>query len=101
MIIREEKTDPVTKLTDFVETPLFQDQPCKLSFETLSSTNEDEVATAEQAVKLFISSELVIPPGSKITVTHQGRNFEYSQSGDPGVFTYHQEINLEKFRKWA
>ena len=26
--------DPKTKITDFEEKPLLQDQPCKLSFET-------------------------------------------------------------------
>ena len=41
IFIREEVTDPVTHLTDSEEKPLLQDQPCKLSFETLTSTNGD------------------------------------------------------------
>lgn len=101
IFIQRKKTDPITKVTDFVETLLIQDQPCKLSFETLTSTNGENVATAEQSAKLFISSELVIPAGSKIVVSHGGRTFEFSQSGEPGIFTYHQEIQLQKFRKWA
>ena len=46
IFIREEVTDPVTHLTDSEEKPLLQDQPCKLSFETLTSTNGD--VTIEQ-----------------------------------------------------
>lgn len=60
IFIREEVTDPVTHLTDSEEKPLLQDQPCKLSFETLTSTNGDEVATAQQVVKLFLSPDVKV-----------------------------------------
>ena len=69
IFIREEVTDPVTHLTDSEEKPLLQDQPCKLSFETLTSTNGDEVATAQQVVKLFLSPDVKVPAGCKIIVT--------------------------------
>lgn len=101
---REEVTDPVTHLTDFEEKPLLQDQPCKLSFETLTSTNGDEVATAQQVVKLFLSPDVKVPAGCKIIVTRPNdveRTFIYSRSGEPGVFSNHQEIMLEPFRGWA
>ena len=68
IFIREEVTDPVTHLTDSEEKPLLQDQPCKLSFETLTSTNGDEVATAQQVVKLFLSPDVKVPAGCKIIV---------------------------------
>mgnify|MGYP005957039817 CR=1 FL=1 len=61
--------DPISKLTDSKEMPLLQDQPCKLSFETLTSTNGDEVATAQQVVKLFLSPDVKVPAGCKIIVT--------------------------------
>ena len=96
--------DPDTKLTDFEEKPLLQDQPCKLSFETLTSTNGDEVATAQQVVKLFLSPDVKVPAGCKIIVTRPNdveRTFTYSRSGEPGVFSNHQEIMLEPFRGWA
>lgn len=99
-----EQTDPTTKLTDFQETPLLEDQPCKLSFETLTSTNGDEVATAQQVVKLFLSPDVKVPAGCKIIVTRPNdveRTFTYSRSGEPGVFSNHQEIMLEPFRGWA
>ena len=75
IFIREEVTDPVTHLTDSEEKPLLQDQPCKLSFETLTSTNGDEVATAQQVVKLFLSPDVKVPAGCKIIVTEGKRLF--------------------------
>ena len=104
IFIREEVTDPVTHLTDSEEKPLLQDQPCKLSFETLNSTDGDHVATVAQSVKLFISPDVEIPAGCKIVVTRFNdleRTFTYSRSGEPGVFSNHQEIMLEPFRGWA
>ena len=104
IFIREEVTDPTTHLTDFEEKPLLQDQPCKLSFETLTSTNGDEVATAQQVVKLFLSPDVKVPAGCKIVVTRPNdmeRTFTYARSGEPGVFSNHQEIMLEPFRGWA
>lgn len=97
-------TDPKTKLTDFVEKPLLQDLPCKLSFETLSATNGDDFAIISQNVKIFLSSDVVIPAGCKIVV-HRNfdltREYVYAKSGEPGVFTYHQEISLKPFRGYA
>jgi len=104
IFIQEEVTDPDTHLTDFQETPLLKDQPCKLSFETLSSTDGDEVATIQQVVKLFISPDVKIPAGCKIVITRPNeteRTFTYTRSGEPGVFSNHQEIMLEPFRGWA
>lgn len=104
-IYKQEKVkDPVTKLTDFVEKPLLQDQPCKLSFETLNSTSGDPVATIVQTVKLFLSPDVEIPAGCKIVVTRFNnleRQFTYSQSGEAGVFTNHQEIQLVPFKGYA
>ena len=101
---RVKVTDPKTKLTDFDEKPLLQDHPCKLSFETLNSTDGDHVATVAQSVKLFISPDVEIPAGCKIVVTRFNdleRTFTYSRSGEPGIFTNHQEIMLEPFKGYA
>ena len=102
VFVKEKVTDPTTHLTDFEEKPLFQDQPCKLSFETSSSG--DPVAAVAQTVKLFLSPDVEIPAGSKIVVTRFNdleRKFTYSKSGEAGVFTNHQEIQLEPFKGYA
>ena len=104
IFIREEVTDPVTHLTDSEEKPLLQDQPCKLSFETLTSSSGDPVAAISQTVKLFLSPDVNIPAGCKIVVKRFNdleREFTYSKSGEAGVFTNHQEIQLVPFKGYA
>lgn len=102
VITRVKQQDPVTKRTEFVEEPLYEDQPCRLSYQTLTpTTNKNGVAEVVQVPKLFISNELVIPPGSKIIVTQNGRTVEFSNSGQPAVYSNHQEIIMELFKGWA
>lgn len=97
IFIREEVTDPVTHLTDSEEKPLLQDQPCKLSFETLTSTNGDEVATAQQVVKLFLSPDVKVPAGCKIIqhnstiqfpVVKEGARLTLERKGTPGKLEF-------------
>lgn len=100
----EKVTDPETKLTEFQETPLLENVPCKLSFETLTSSNGEPVAAVQQAVKLFLSPDVTIPPGCKVTITRPNeteRTLVFQSSGEPGMFHNHQEIQLELFKGWA
>lgn len=104
VFVKAKITDPSTKLTDFQEKPLFEDQPCKLSFETLKATSGDETPVVTQVVKLFLSPDVEVPAGSKIVITRFNtleRKFTFSHSGLPGVFTDHQEILLEPFKGYA
>ena len=107
MIRKVKATDPKTKLTDFSETPLVENQPCKLSFETLTVTNGEHTAAKPQTVKLFLSPDIVIPAGCKIVVQRFNRKgelvreFVFAHSGEGGVFTNHQEIYLNDWEGWA
>lgn len=104
VIQRVKITDPDTKLTDFSETPLLENQPCKLSFEKLTSTDGENTAAKFQNVKLFLSPDVVIPAGCKIVVQRFNeidREFTFSNSGEAGVFTNHQEIYLTLWKGWA
>ena len=102
VFIQSKKQNLTTKRNEFDETALFENQPCKLSFETLTSTSEtDHAPSISQGVKLFLDSELSVPAGSKVVVVRNGRTFTYKASGEPGVFTNHQEIPLELFESWA
>lgn len=90
------------KSTGQHEVPVLENEPCKLSFETLQTTNQTETAAdLVQRAKLFIDETIHIKAGSKITITHCGRVFEFSQSGEAGVFTNHQEIMLIPFEDYA
>lgn len=100
--VRREVTDPHTHLTDFQEAVLWEDLPCKLSFESLHPAGQGAVATAEQSVKLICPSDVEIPAGSQISVTRpDGGTFVYARSGTAGVFSNHREILLESWRGWA
>lgn len=96
------KTDSETKVTRQEEKTVCENQPCKLSFESLNAVIQtDTAASASQGTKLFIAPEVKINSGSKIIVEQNGVKNEYSASGEPAVYTSHQEIMLELFRGWA
>lgn len=100
--IQDKKVNAFNKRTEFTETALFENQPCKLSFETLSSpTQAEHVSALSQSVKLFLDNNLSVPAGSKVVVLRNGKTFTYKASGEPGVFTDHQEIPLELFEGWS
>ncbi len=99
--MKKEK-DAKTKLTKAEPVVVLEGQPCKLSFETLQAAAQSGSAAAvTQAVKLFVSPDVQIRPGSKITVTQDGATADYTYSGVPAVYRTHQEIMLELFEKWA
>jgi len=94
--------DAVTKVTSSKEVGILENQPCKLSYSTIKGTNQTESAgVIVQVIKLFIAPEVIIKPGSKIIVTHNGITESYKNSGVPAVFSSHQEIILELFERWS
>ena len=93
--------DPVTKKTVFVETPVLTSQPCRLSFSSSPVTGDDNVASVVQETKLFISPDVTIKKGSKITVTQNGVTTDYTHSSEPKIYATHQEITLKLFEGWA
>lgn len=85
-----------TKLTGFEDVLVLENQPCRLSFEKINVAVPGESSTAiSQAIKLFLSPDIVIKPNSKITVTQNGVTANYTSSGVPAVYQSHQEIILE------
>lgn len=104
IIQRVKVTDPGTKLTDFSEMPLVEDQPCKLSFEQLTTAGEGHASAKFQNVKLFLPPDLVVPAGCKVIVRRFNESeqvFTFAHSGEAGVFSNHQEICLDLWRGWA
>jgi hypothetical protein len=100
--VQTKTQNPNNKRTEFVESVLFENQPCKLSFESLNSTSENgNTASITQSAKLFLDNTLSVPSGSKIVVKRADMTFTFKRSGESGVFTHHQEIPLELFDGWA
>jgi len=99
---KKEVVSQINKRTTFTDEVFLSNVPCKLSFESLSTTNQaDNAATIVQKAKLFLSPDVAIPPGSKISVNRNGLVIDYEQSGEPGIFNNHQEIPLDIFKGWA
>jgi len=88
--------------TGFQEVIVLENQPCKLSHSSATSTKETvNVAAIGQVIKLFISPDITIKPGSKITVTQNDKTSVYEQTGESNMYNTHQEITLELFKGWS
>lgn len=95
-------TDENTGRVVVGEADTYTDEPCRISFDTVNATQpENNAANIVQSITLFIDRAVVIPEGSKITVTQNGATAVYEKSGKPAVYSTHQEIPLEIFKGWA
>lgn len=102
IVERRDVRDEKTKITRKSEVVVTQNQPCKLSFESLKAVVQTETAAAiSQSTKLFLAPEIKVNGGSKIIVKQNGVTTIYSESGEPAVYPSHQEIMLELFEGWA
>ena len=102
-ITEYQKVKKENKSTGFVESVVLENQPCRISFNTINSTTSTETGASAlvQVVKLHIAPEINIKPGSKITVTQNDVTTEYQNSGEPAHYVTHQEIMLEHFKGWS
>lgn len=102
-IIERQKVKLPNKSTGFKEVVVLEDIPCRLSFKTITNTNQVEtgVSAVVQVTKIFIAPEIQVKPGSKLTITQNDVTTEYKSSGQPAIYTTHQEIELELFERWA
>ena len=99
---RKKEKDERSKLTKDVEVVVLENQPCKLSFEKLQTAiQSDSAATITQVTKLFVSPDISIKAGSKITVSQDNVTTDYTCSGVPAIYPTHQEIILELFKDFA
>jgi hypothetical protein len=94
--------DPATNITSQQEVTSVSDQPCRLSHRSSEPVNiVNGVGVQAQTIKLFISPDIAIKPGSKISVTRNGQTTDYKNSGIPNIFDSHQEIGLVIFDGWS
>lgn len=94
--------DEKTKLTKSVDVVVLQDEPCRLSFEKIQTAVQSEsAATIVQGVKIFVSPDISIKAGSKLTVTQDNVTTDYTRSGESAIYPTHQEIMLELFKEYA
>lgn len=102
-ITEYQKVKKENKSTGFEEVVVLEEEPCRLSYKNVTNTNQTETAASSvvQITKVFLSPEIKVKPGSKLTVTHKGVTVEYKNSGEPAIYDTHQELVLELFKGWA
>lgn len=94
----EDKVDPITFQTTQREVPVLVDEPCRLSYNHEQATNiQSGAAVVSQSITLFIRPDLVINPGSVIEITQNNVTERYKGSGQPAVYTNHQQIILQLY----
>ncbi len=91
-------TDPDTFQTTSELVPVLQDEPCRLSYNHEQATNiQSGAAVVSQSITLFVRKDLVIKPGSVIEVTQNGVTEKYKGSGQPAIYSQHQQIVLQLY----
>ncbi|MNO22868.1 hypothetical protein D3C76_126560 [compost metagenome] len=89
--------DPVSGKTQQQPIIVLANKPCGLSQSTLPSATQTVTSDkVEYDAKLFISPDVVIKPGSRITIVQDGMTFEGEQAGKPFKYPTHQEIKLKE-----
>ncbi len=102
IVERRDVKDEKTKITRKSEISVIENQPCKLSFESIKAVVQTETAAAvAQSTKLFIAPEIKVNSGSKIVVEQNGVKTAYAASVEPAVYFSHSEYMLELFKGWA
>ena len=83
-------------VTTTIKTIVAQNVPCRISYSSdnagVQTTTTDNIS---QQIKLFISCDVEVKPGSEVIVTSKnGSVKKYIASGTPAEYTAHQEILL-------
>lgn len=102
-ITEHRKVKRENKSTGFEDVVVLENQPCRLSIKNINSTSATEsgASAITQTIKLFMSNDVSVKTGSKITVTQNGKTVDYKNSGEPSYYSTHQEIILELFKEWS
>ena len=96
IISQQEVFDPVTKQTGFKDVTVVSQQPCRLSFKSITAVQEGSgAAKVTQVIKVFMAPEIEVRAGSRLVITQNGKTAEYKASGEPALYSGHQEIILE------
>lgn len=96
--IREQYKDG--NLTKTREKVLGTDIPCRISFKSSGvNANSSETQEVNQLVELFISPDVDVPKGARVTVDRTG--LQYSHAGIPALYKSHQQIMLKPWKRWS
>lgn len=82
---------------------VYTDIPCRLSVNTISAASDSDngAASVSKVIKLFLSPDVTITSGAKVTVTQCSLSGVYRSASEPAMYHSHQEIILELQDRWA
>lgn len=101
-ITEHQKVKKENKSTGFKDVIVHKNIPCRMSFKTINNTNPTDTASVVvQVTKVFLAPEIQVKPGSKLTITQDGVTKDFKSSGEPAMYSTHQEVVLELFKGWA
>ena len=86
----------------FAEVCIAENAPCRVSYGAGKAAKmKGGAAEIRQQVKLFLSNDICVPPGSRICVERGGQERMYRASAEAMRYTAHQEIEMELMDRWA
>lgn len=101
-ITEYQKIKKENKSTGFTEVVVLEDVPCRMSFKSVNPTIQTETTgSITQGITVYLSPDILVKPGSKLTITQNGVTTEYKNSGQSAVYSTHQEVSLELFKGWS
>ena len=101
-ITEYQKVKKENKSIGFGERVTYKDIPCRMSYKSVNPTNQTNTAgIVTQSIVVYLSPDVLVNPGSKLTITQNNVTTEYKSSGKPAVYSSHQEISVELFDGWS
>lgn len=101
-ITEYKKVKRENKSTGFGEFVVRENEPCRMSYKSVNPTNQTDTAgVVTQSIVVYLSPDIEVKPGSKLTITQNGVTTEYKSSGKSAVYSTHQEISLDLFDGWS
>lgn len=95
-------TSQTTNITSTTDTEVCKDQPCRMVVKSVPATeNKNGAFMVVKNIVLLMTPSITVKPGSKVTVTQEGRTEHFKSSGIPAVYPSHQEISLVEAERWA
>lgn len=98
--------DSHSKVTSTSLSLIYEQVPCRASYynnsSNISSTKDQQFnSIKKQTIKLFINNQIIVTAGSIFEVTQNDKINKYKNSGEPAIYSSHQEIMLELFDEFT
>lgn len=93
--------DEESGITDFKLVPVLTDVPCRIANQDKQSATENEPARVPKSIRITVSNDIDIKPGSIIELLIDGEKVKYKQSGQEHINDVRKSIPLEIYEEHA